>query len=148
MIFNNTDFTPAAPGERRTPPAELPPGIYGAVIKSEETKPTKAGTGEYLQLVLEVDEGPHAGAKIFERLNLRNPSVKAMAIAQETLIKICEAAGLGQPGDSAELVGKRVEINTGNETYQGKTYARVRGYAPHPAGQKQKEDEFLEDLPF
>jgi hypothetical protein len=147
MIFNETDFSPTPPPAKR-PPAELPPGTYSAVIKAEETKPTKAGTGEYLQLILEVDEGPHAGARVFERLNLRNPSVKAMAIAQETLVRICEAAGMDKPGDSSELVGKRLQVTTVNETYQDKTYARIRGYAPHPEGQKQREQEFLDDLPF
>ena len=147
MIFNDSDFSPSAPPSKRVP-VELPPGTYSAVIKTEETKLTKAGTGEYLQLMLEVDEGPQAGLRVFDRLNLRNPSVKAMAIAQETLIKICEAVSLDNPNDSAELVGKRVQIETSNEAYQGKTYARIRAYLPHPAGQKEKEDEFIEDLPF
>lgn len=146
MRFTNQDFSPPTQGSAMN--YDLPPGTYTARISAEETKANKAGTGEYLQLTLTL-EGDHAGRTIFDRLNLRNPSVKAMQIARETLQAIADAAGC-KPQDSRELVGKRVDIETINESYQGKNYPRVRSYAPAsgtapeplPAGFSD------EDLPF
>ncbi len=146
MIFNSNDFG-TAPQKTKTF-ADLPEGTYSVIIESEETKPTKSGNGEYLQLVFKVDEGPRAGAKIFDRLNLRNPSAKAVEIAQEALARICEVCGLSNPNDSSELVGKRLKVTTQNESYQGKVYPRVKGYQAHPEAEAQAAAEFLDDLPF
>lgn len=81
----------------------LPDGRYLCVIAASEMKPTKAGSGEYLELQLEVIDGPHKGRKVFDRLNLRNPNDQAVAIAQGTLSAICRAVGVLRPNDSVEL---------------------------------------------
>ena len=66
-------------------------------------RPTKDGGGQYLWLELDVLEGPLAGRKLFDRLNLVNASAQTVEIAQRTLSAICHATGRLQVQDSAEL---------------------------------------------
>ena len=60
----------------------LPAGKYLAVITDSEMKPTKAGTGSYLQIVWELIDGDFKGRKLWSRLNLDNPNATAVEIAQ------------------------------------------------------------------
>ena len=66
-------------------------------------RPTKDGGGQYLWLELDVLEGPLAGRKLFDRLNLVNASAQTVEIAQRTLSAICHATGRLQVQDSDEL---------------------------------------------
>ena len=148
MIFNKTDWSKPN-GTQRPVFKDLPPGLYTVRITGEETKPTKAGTGDNLQLTFEVCEGANTGAKIFDRLNLRNPSVRAQEIAAATLQSICEAVGVTELNESADLLGKTLRVATLNESYQDKVYPRIRSYSAIPAGEKGSAgDEFVDDLPF
>ena len=63
-------------------------------------RPTKDGGGQYLWLELDVLEGPLAGRKLFDRLNLVNASAQTVEIAQRTLSAICHATGRLQVQDS------------------------------------------------
>jgi predicted DNA-binding antitoxin AbrB/MazE fold protein len=81
----------------------IPAGKYLAAIIDSETKLTKAGTGSYLALTFEILETPYKGRQVFARLNLENPSPKAVQIAQGELSAICRAVGVLKPKDSLEL---------------------------------------------
>lgn len=81
----------------------LPNGDYLCVISSSEMKPTKAGDGSYLELELDVIEGPCQGRKVWDRLNLNNANETAVKIAKGTLSSICRAVNVLQPKDSYEL---------------------------------------------
>ena len=98
--FNANEVDPA---QSREP---IPAGWYKAVITESEEKPTKAQTGSYLQMTVEVIEGDHAGRKAFERLNLNNPNATAVEIAQRTLSSICRAVGVMTPRTSSDLHDK------------------------------------------
>jgi len=89
--------------EPNTPYEVLPPGKYLVQIVASEMRPTKDGMGQYLYLELDVLEGPYTGRKLFDRLNLINPSQEAVQIAQRTLSAICRAAGKLQVNDSDQL---------------------------------------------
>jgi hypothetical protein len=88
----------------------IPAGWYKCVITESEQKPTKAQTGSYLQMTLEVIEGEHQGRKAFERLNLDNPNDTAVEIAQRTLSSICRAIGILTPRNSMELHNKPLMV--------------------------------------
>ena len=81
----------------------LPPGKYAVQIVQSEMRPTKDGNGQYLWLELDVLDGPHAGRKLFDRLNLVNASAQTVEIAQRTPSAICHATGRLQVQDSQEL---------------------------------------------
>jgi hypothetical protein len=63
----------------------LPAGEYTMIITRTEIKSTKAGTGEYLECVMEVVEGKSAGRKHWERFNVSNPNKTAEDIAKAAL---------------------------------------------------------------
>ena len=78
-------------------------GDYLCIITTSEMKPTKAGDGAYLELELQVIEGPYQGRKLWDRLNLNNANETTVKIAKGTLSAICRAVGVLQPTDSCEL---------------------------------------------
>lgn len=83
--------------------AAIPEGVYQAQIVQSEMRPTKAGTGSYLWLNLEILDGRHQGRHVFDMLNLENPNQTAVEIAQRKLASICAAVGKPAIEDSEEL---------------------------------------------
>jgi hypothetical protein len=81
----------------------IPAGKYLAVITESELKPTKSGSGSYLQLTFQILEGEYKGRFLWSRLNLHNANPTAVKIAQAELSAICRAVGVLTPGDSVEL---------------------------------------------
>jgi len=87
-----------------TKPLEvLPPGKYAAQIVKSDIRTTKDGMGQFLQLEIDVLDGPYKGRKLFDRLNLVNANPQTVEIAQRTLSAICHATGRMQVQDSQEL---------------------------------------------
>jgi len=127
--FNANDVEPSADF------APLPDGKYLAVISESEEKPTKAGTGTYLQLTFEVIDGQHKGRKVWARLNLNNPNAQAVQIARGELSSICRAVGVMTPQDSAELHNLPLTITVKCKTRDdnGEITNEIKGYAKKEA---------------
>lgn len=89
----------------------LPAGTYRVAIVGSKTKPTRAGTGEYLELELQVLDGEYQNRKIWDRLNIRNPSEKAQAIGLGQLSALCRAVGVLTPQDSSELHNQPFQVS-------------------------------------
>ena len=105
----------------------LPPGDYRVQIINSEMRVTKAGTGQYLWLEMDVLDGPMSGRKVYDRLNLINPNSQAVEIAQRTLSAICHAIGRLQVKDSEDLHFQPllVKVTVGKSGYN-----EVKGYRP------------------
>ena len=119
-------------------------GMYKAMILSSEVRLTKAGTGEMIELTWEIQEGPYASRKIWDRLNIKNPNPKAEEIAQRDLAAICRSFGKVGITDTEELHDKLAMIkvvvrppsNGYMESNEIKAYAPVGPQAaPAPATQ-------------
>ena len=149
MEFNEEFDVRVDAAPKRVYPTILP-GRYVCEIVGEETKSTKAGTGHYLELVFQIHGGQFSGEKLFDRLNLKNPSERASAIARETLQHICNAAGIARPKSSEELLDRHVGVVVENESYNGKIYARIKSYhaVNNSAPKKVKADDGLDGMPF
>jgi hypothetical protein len=118
----------------------LPEGQYVMIATGSEWKVTKAGTGQYLQFVFEVLDGPFKGRKVWARLNLQNPNQTAVDIAQRELAAFCRAVGVIKPANSAELHNKPFMATIGievddrkRESNSVKKYEAVGGVAQAPA---------------
>jgi len=144
MELNGFDANNVDPAESREP---IPANWYKVVISASEEKPTKAQTGSYLNLTLEIIEGEHAGRKVFDLLNLNNPNQTAVEIAQRTLSSICRAVGVMTPRQSEDLHDKpmmaKVSVKPAANGYDArneiKEYAATTkgsGTAAQPAEQK------------
>lgn len=81
----------------------VPSGNYPVIITHSEMKTTQRGDGRYLQLEMTIQDGPHRGQKVFDRLNVENPSEQAMAIAQRALSAICHVTQVLHFEDSQQL---------------------------------------------
>lgn len=116
----------------------IPAGKHLCVITSSEMKRTKAGDGEYLQIELEVIDGPCKGRKVWDRLTLKHPNEMTVRIARGALSAICRAVGVMAPKDSVELhnlpllvsVGLKKREDTGEMTNVVKGYAKRESATP------------------
>lgn len=111
----------------------LPNGDYSVVITSSEKKSNKAGTGHYIEIVLEVTDGEYRGRRVFDRLNLWTENQIARDIANSRLSSICRAVGVMTPRDTADLHGIpfvvriKLEKRKDDETRMD---MRIAGYMP------------------
>ena len=107
----------------------LPRGMYQAIVIDSSIKPTKAGTGEYIELVIQVIEGVHSGRRLWERLNVSNPNKTAEEIARSQLASLCQAVGVTKLSATEQLhdipFGMEVDIDRKDPTRN-----RVMGYCP------------------
>jgi len=81
----------------------LPNGDYEMIIVKSDVKPTKAGTGHYLELEMQVLSGQYSGRRHWERLNVDNPNKTAEEIAKAALASLCFAVGVSDITDTAQL---------------------------------------------
>lgn len=100
--MSNLNFNAAEvePQDAFTP---LPAGEYLVMATDSEIKPTKNGTGQYLQLAYQVIDGHYKNRLIFDRLNIQNQNQTAQEIGQRALSALCHAVGVLQVQDSAQL---------------------------------------------
>lgn len=113
----------------------LPKGKYLCMAIASELKPTKTGTGEYLQITFEVIDGQFKGRKIFERLNIRNQNKVAEDIAQRALSALCHAVGVLNLQDSDQLHNIPVVLDISIEQKEGyDAQNRVKGYSSTNGG--------------
>ena len=95
--FDANTVAPSAPIE------VLPPGDYTVQIVRSDMKSTKDGSGQLLELELDVMDGQFLGRKLWDRLNLVNANAQAAEIAARTLSAICHATGQMAVSDSEQL---------------------------------------------
>jgi len=109
----------------------IPAGKYRAAIVASEMRDTKRGDGQYLYLEIEILDGEHKGRKLFDRLNLVNPSEQAEEIAKRQLSSICRACGNMTPDDSGDLHDRPMTVSVGveNRSDTGEPANRVKGYS-------------------
>ena len=100
LQFDANQVEPQAPLE------PVPSGLYTVMIVESDMKPTKAGDGQYLELVLQIIDGQYKGRKLWDRLNLFSKNQTAVQIAQSTLSAICHAVNVIQLQDSQQLHDK------------------------------------------
>jgi len=133
LNFDATQVDPAGSFE------PIPKGDYPAIMIESEFKDTKAGDGQYLQVVWEIMSGEHKGRRLFDRLNLHNKNETAVKIAQGSLSAICHAVGVLHPKMSEELHGKPCLVKViieerkdqpGTMKNEVKGYAAINGAAP------------------
>ena len=132
LNFNANNVAPSAGFEA------VPAGKYQAVITMSDMKPTRTGTGKYLELTFEVIEGEYQGRKLWARLNLENQNQKAVAIAQGELSAICHAVDMLDLQESEQLHDLPLTISvkcvknpeTGEMTNEIKSYAAPENATP------------------
>jgi hypothetical protein len=120
--------------------APLPPGEYTVTIDKAEIKQTKAGDGHYVNVQLSVVGDKYANRKMFDRMNIDNPSQKAVEIGLRQFSSLCRAAAGGQDvkvTDTDELLGQTVVVKVAVKDDQNvvKAYKVAGTQQPMPPSQ-------------
>ena len=103
----------------------IPDGKYLAEVIASEVVPTKKGNGRILKLTFSILQGDYMGRKVFQNLNIENPSETAQAIALGQLSGLCRAVGKsGIVADSMELHEIPLYIDVRTEPAQGEYSAK------------------------
>lgn len=125
LNFNAASIAPASNFEA------LPAGNYQAVISNSAIKATRSGMGSYLELAFDIIEGEYKGRKLWARLNLENPSAKAVEVAKSELSAICHAVGVLELRASEELhnLPLTVSVRCIGNLETGTLYNEIKGYA-------------------
>jgi len=134
--FNATEVEPTSSFE------PIPAGKYLAAITESEMKPTKNGSGSYLQMTFTIIEGEFKNRVLWARLNLNNPNATAVKIARSELSAICHAVGVMQPRDSIELhnIPLLITVKLKKREDTGELTNEIKGYEAKTAstGQPQQ----------
>ena len=117
----------------------IPAGKYLAMITESEMKPTKSGSGSYLQLTFQILEGEYKGRFVWARLNLNNANGTAVQIARSELSAICRAVGVMTPSDSVELhnLPLLITVKCKKREDTGDVSNEIKGYAKREAANGQ-----------
>jgi hypothetical protein len=89
----------------------MPAGVYTLQVDGATVKPTKDGTGEYVELTLKVTDGDFAKRTLRHRFNTKNKSEQAASIGLSQLKTFLLCAGhSGKSLETAsELVGLKAQ---------------------------------------
>ena len=122
--FDSTQVQASAP---RGP---LPDDDYNVVITATSLKPTKAGNGTRLEFEFTVTGGQYSGRKVWEALNVDNPSEKAVEIAKADLAAICKAVGVAQMSDTEQLHGIPLVVKVVQDNDSNTPRNKIAGFLP------------------
>jgi len=123
----------------------IPAGDYPAIIVKSEMRDNKNKQGQHLLLeFVVIGDGEHKGRKVWDQLNLINPSKQAKDIACSTLKTICHAVNVLNPPDSEQLhslpmtISVYVDSWTGNDDVVRKSN-KIKMYRPFEAASEYKD---------
>lgn len=104
----------------------VPAGTYRAIISQTVEKNSQKGS-RYVELTLEVIDGPHKGSKLWDVLNLWHPNEQPRNIARSTLRSISDAVGV-HCTNTEQLCNRPllVEVSVEEQTYNGNTSKKNR----------------------
>lgn len=107
----------------------IPPGEYPAIVTKSEMKPTKDGTGQRLNLTLQILNGKFQNRTLFDGLNVKNKSSQAEQIGRGQLKSLCVAVNVPDPKTSEELHNKplTIVVKTGKDQ-NGNPRSEIKSY--------------------
>jgi hypothetical protein len=119
----------------------LPPCKPPAMIEKAEIKENSKGTGHYIKLELKVLDGPHKNRKLFDNINIDNPSNKCVEIGMRVLSALGRAIGATAITDTSQLLNQVVipHVIVQNDAVYGQKNA-IRTYSPPSEAQPQTGD--------
>lgn len=88
----------------------IPAGEYQVRISEADIKATKSGTGQYINMRLDVIGPTHSGRVVWAKLNIRNQNPKAEEIGRQQLGSVMRALGLSGLQDTDQLVGGMMTV--------------------------------------
>ncbi len=122
----------------------VPAGDYIVQIESSDIEDGSKPGSRYVQLEMVILDGPEAGRKLIDRLNLWNNNQQAVDIAQRSMNALCVAVGKLAVSDTNELHGipiiATVKVDPAKPymkdgvEHPGSPQNSIRTYKPKSAG--------------
>ena len=114
----------------------IPAGKYAVRIEEAEVAETKAKTGILVNVTLVITEGQYANRKLWDRMNIKNPSEIAERIGRGQLSSLCNAVGLPNCTDENQLKGRsciaNVKVKTPKNAADGsEPFNAISSYSPY-----------------
>lgn len=82
----------------------IPAGKYPVLIEKAELKPTKANDGLFIELQLQILDGDFKGRKLWDRINIANPSQECVQIGVACLAALGKALGMRVVQNESQLI--------------------------------------------
>ncbi|HUS88472.1 MAG TPA: DUF669 domain-containing protein [Desulfosporosinus sp.] len=105
----------------------LPPGKYPVIIDKAEVLQTKKRDGAYLKVKMTILEGPEKNRKLWDNINIANPSAKCVEIGLSELSALGRACGITVVSSEDQFLGKTcvacVKVKDGQNEIR--TYKRI-----------------------
>lgn len=122
--------------------APLPAGKYLVQVTDNEVKQTKAKTGTYLKVTLEVISDEYKGRKLFQNFNLVNPNEEAVRIGRgqlKSFVKACHMDATSADFDTNDLQGAQAwaTVKIKNDPTYGDGN-EITGFEPIEVSSEQK----------
>ena len=117
----------------------VPPGKYVVQITEPEITPTKAGTGHFIRLILIILEGEHKNRKVWDRINIDNPSAKCKEMGLAVVAAIGRALQIQRFTSVTQLANGVLvaHVKVKNEQNEVRTYSSLESYRAEQAKQQQ-----------
>ena len=96
----------------------IPPGTYRAVITKCPLTNTKAGTGTYLKMDLQIISGEHKNQHLFHNLTMTNKNPNAVRMGRRDFTQLVQALGMktDEVDDTSQLLNKPLRIKVRHES--------------------------------
>ena len=110
-------------------------GLHEALIHAARLRTSERGNLT-VQVIYHLIESPAVAPGVVEYFVIEGASPTALAISRRRLVALYRACGLvPEPGEAIEpkdLVGAKLDIRIGHESYAGTRRPRVLGYRARP----------------
>ena len=116
----------------------VPPGKYPVLTGAAEVKQNKKKTGHLISLPMTILDGPSKNRKLFDNINIDNPSQECVEIGLRTLSALAQAIGLQAVTDTDQLSNQVViaHVKVKDDQNSIRTYSSPGGVAPPDDGCK------------
>ena len=110
----------------------IPAGLYPAEISAAESKPTKDGNGQLINIQWKVIGENYSNRVIFNTLNVKNQSEAAERIGKEQLRSLMRVLNISKLTNTDQLIGGKAFIKVSVKPESGEYQARneVKAYRP------------------
>ena len=123
--FQSGDFTDALPNE----------GFHEAIIHSVRCR-TSENRNPLVQVTYHLPDASPDRDRLVDHFIVAGGNPRAIVVGRRRLLALLRCCGIEPPqGEDVslqEIVGARLEVRIGHETYNGQVRARVLAYRPLP----------------
>ncbi len=105
----------------------IPPGKYPVSIDKAEVLQTKKQDGYYLKVCMTILDGQYRNRKLWDNINIQNPSQQCTTIGLGELSALGKATGVPYVSDENQFLGKTciAHVKIKNEQNEIRTYSAM-----------------------